>query len=55
MEINKIKYSIFVILFGLAMFVYSGIEDSPGGQLVGLLIIILGITGVIKSKKENSN
>ncbi len=36
------------------MFVYGGIDDSPGGQLLGLLAFILGIVGVIKSKKKNS-
>ena len=36
------------------MFVYGGIDDSPGGQLLGLLVIIIGIVGIVKSKKKNS-
>ncbi|MFA6255435.1 MAG: hypothetical protein WC675_05425 [Patescibacteria group bacterium] len=51
---NKIRilYSVLAILFGAFMFVYGEIDDSPGGQLLGLLAIILGIVGVIKSKKK---
>ena len=37
------------------MFIYGGIDDSPGGQGLGLLAVILGIVGVIKSKKKISN
>jgi hypothetical protein len=48
-------YSFLAISFGVFMFVYSGIDDSPGGQLLGLLAVILGIVGVIKSKKKNSD
>jgi len=47
--------SIFGILFGAFMFVYGGIDDSPGGQLLGLLVVIIGIVGIIKSKKKNSS
>lgn len=36
------------------MVVYGGIDDSPGGQLLGLVLVIAGIVGVIKSKKKNS-
>ena len=54
---NKIRiiYSILAILFGAFMFGYGEIDDSPGGQVIGLLIVITGIVGVIKSKKKNSN
>ena len=55
MNKNRILYSIPAILFGIFMFVYGGIDDSPGGQLLGLLAVIAGIVGVIKSKKKNSN
>lgn len=30
------------------MFVYAGIDDSPGGQMIGLIVAIIGIVGVIK-------
>ena len=51
---NKIKllYFVLVILIGVFLFIYGEIDDSPGGQLIGLLIFITGIVGLIKSKKR---
>ena len=37
------------------MFVYGEIDDSPGGQLLGLIFAIVGIVGIIKKKKKISN
>lgn len=37
------------------MFVYGEFDDSPGGQLLGLILVIIGIAGIIKSKKKTSN
>jgi len=34
------------------MFVYGEYDDSPGGQLLGLLIVISGIVGIVNSKKK---
>ena len=53
MNKSRVIYSVLAILFGAFMFVYGEIDDSPGGQLLGLLAVILGIVGVIKSKKKN--
>ncbi|MFA6135813.1 MAG: hypothetical protein WC705_00380 [Candidatus Paceibacterota bacterium] len=50
MNKGKILFFILVILFGVFMFVYGEIDDSPGGQLLGLLVFIIGIVGVIKNK-----
>jgi len=55
MNKSRLIYSILAVLFGAFMFVYGEIDDSPGGQLFGLLAFIIGIVGVIKSKKKNSN
>lgn len=44
---KKILYFIFVILFGVFMFVYGEFDDSPGGQLVGLIAFMVGIAGLI--------
>ena len=52
MNKRRIIYSILAIAFGAFMIVFSGIDDSPGGQLLGLVVIIIGIVGVIKSKKK---
>lgn len=47
-----ILLSVFMILLGVFMFVYGEFDDSPGGQLIGLVAIIIGIVGLIKSKKK---
>ena len=53
MNKSRILYSILAILFGAFMVVYGEIDDSPGGQLLGLLVVIIGVVGIIKSKKKN--
>lgn len=55
MNKSRIIYSILAISFGIFMFVYGEIDDSPGGQLLGLVAVIIGVIGIIKSKKKNSN
>ena len=51
MRIFKIIGSILATLFGVFIFVYGGYDDSPGAQLLGVIIVVSGIMGVIKSKK----
>lgn len=48
----KIVYSIVAILFGVFIFVYGGYDDSPGGQLLGLIIFIAGIVSLVRNKKK---
>jgi len=43
---------VLVILIGVFLFIYGEIDDSPGGQLIGLLVVIVGIVGIFKKKKE---
>ena len=43
---------IIVILLGLFMFVYGEYDDSPGGQLLGLLVVIIGIVGMVMRRKK---
>ncbi len=54
---NKIKilFFIFIVLFGIFLFVYGGFDDSPGGQLLGLTAVIVGIIGIIKNKKKTTD
>lgn len=54
---NKVRiiYSIFAILFGAFMFVYGGWDDSPGAQLLGVILTIFGVVKIIKSKNKNPN
>ena len=40
-----------IILLGVFLIVYEGIDDSPGGQFIGLLVIIISVVGLIKSKE----
>jgi len=54
MKIIKILGLILVILFGIFLFVYGEYDDSPGGQLLGLILVIVGIVGLIRGKKRTS-
>jgi drug/metabolite transporter (DMT)-like permease len=47
---GKLLFSILVILFGVFMFVYGEYDDSPGGQLLGLLTVIAGVVGIVRRK-----
>ena len=53
-KVVKILLSLFVILISVLMFVYAGIDDSPGGQLIGVVVGVLGISGLIMSVKKTS-
>ena len=48
MNIFKTIISIFAIPFGIFLFVYGGYDDSPGAQLLGLIMVVIGIIGIIK-------
>lgn len=50
---RKILYFIFAILFGVFMFVYGELDDSPGGQLIGLIVSIIGVIGLLYPKLLN--
>jgi len=52
---RRILYFVIAILLGVFMFVYGEFDDSPGGQLIGLVAIIIGIVGLIKRKKKTSD
>ncbi len=34
------------------MFVYGGWDDSPGAQLLGFVLVVIGILGIVKNKKR---
>jgi hypothetical protein len=48
----KTLFSIAVIALGVFMFVYAGIDDSPGGQLIGVVVSVFGLVYLIKSFKR---
>jgi len=47
----KIIFFVLTMLFGIFIFVYGGYDDSPGAQLLGLIIFIIGIVNFIKKIK----
>ncbi len=53
MHIIKLLCSILAIAFGIFMFIYGGYDDSPGAQLLGVVAVIAGIVGIVKSRKKN--
>ena len=52
-SILAVLFGIFVISFGIFMVVYGELDDSPGGQVLGLLVVIAGIVGIIKSRRSD--
>lgn len=54
---NKLRIIFFILAIplGIFMFIYGEFDDSPGGQLIGLIAVIIGIVGLIKSKKKTSD
>ncbi|NUM25258.1 MAG: hypothetical protein HUU49_01370 [Candidatus Buchananbacteria bacterium] len=51
---NKIKilYYLLAIAFGVFMIIFGGFDDSPGAQLIGLIVIITVIAVAIKNRKK---
>jgi len=52
MKTIKIIFFIVLILFGIFMFFYGGYDDSPGAQLLGVIIVAIGIWSIIKTRKK---
>lgn len=53
MNKTKIAFSILAILFGIFIFVYGGYDDSPGAQLLGFVIVIIGVVRMVKNRKKS--
>lgn len=49
MNIVKIILSVLAVFSGAFLFVYGEFDDSPGGQLLGILIAVVGVVGTVKS------
>lgn len=52
MSKTKLSLSILAVAFGTFLAVYGGYDDSPGAQLIGLVVIIAGIAGAIMSRRS---
>jgi len=52
---NTIKIFFFSILIflGGCMFVYGGYDDSPGGQLLGLAMGVIGAARLFRTRKSS--
>ncbi|MFH0840614.1 MAG: hypothetical protein V1865_01330 [bacterium] len=49
----KILYLVIGILIGIFLFILGEYDDSPGAQLLGLIVIITNIIVFIKQRKNN--
>lgn len=48
---------VFNILLGVFMFVFGGADDSPGAQLLGLIVFtvgVLGLVSLIRSRRQSN-
>jgi hypothetical protein len=52
-RIIKIIFFVLVILLGIFLFIYGGYDDSPGCQLLGVLVSASGVWGIIKNRNKN--
>ena len=50
----RITGFILLILIGISMFVFGEYDASPGGQLIGVITAIIGIIGIVKTKRKIS-
>ncbi len=52
-RIIKIISLILLILFGIFLFFYGGYDDSPGAQLLGLVLAVTAFVFLLKKKKNS--
>ncbi|MFH1790088.1 MAG: hypothetical protein ABH832_03415 [bacterium] len=48
----RVLFPIIAIVLGVFMIVYGGYDDSPGGQLLGVLIVVGGIVVLVNNRKK---
>jgi hypothetical protein len=53
MNTIKILLSVLAILFGIFIFIFGGYDDSPGAQLLGVVIVVGSIVWIVKSTKKS--
>ena len=52
MRTIKMPGFVLALVLGVCMFIYGGYDDSPGGQLLGLVAAGFGTVGIIKALRE---
>ncbi|MEK7511172.1 MAG: hypothetical protein AAB582_02970 [Patescibacteria group bacterium] len=53
MKIIWIVLSLLGMALGVSLFIYGGYDDSPGAQLLGLLVVIAGVVGIVRNRKKS--
>ncbi len=54
MKTIQIIHLLLATISGMLLIGYGGMDDSPGAQFLGLLLIITGIVVIIKIRKHSS-
>lgn len=44
-----------LILLGGFLFIYGEYDDSPGGQLLGVILAVIGVVQLVRIKKKITN
>lgn len=52
-KIRAIIYFVLLMAFGVFIFIYGGYDDSPGAQLLGLIVFLISIIGIYRSVRKN--
>jgi hypothetical protein len=52
MSIGKVILAIVAMAFGVFLFIYGGYDDSPGAQLLGLLVALSGVIGLVRMRRN---
>ena len=55
MSKTKLLLLVLAILCGIFFIIYGGYDDSPGGQGIGLLVVIIGIVSIVRNKRKTPN
>ena len=55
MNIIRTLSFVIAIAFGVFLFVYGEMDDSPGGQFLGLVMAVAGIVALIRRTKRGAN
>lgn len=55
MKLLKLLVYIIAVVIGLLMFIYAGVDDSPGGQLIGVVVVLTSIIFLLRERKNNKN
>ncbi|PIT88735.1 MAG: hypothetical protein COU29_00595 [Candidatus Magasanikbacteria bacterium CG10_big_fil_rev_8_21_14_0_10_36_32] len=54
---NKLLYcipKILAILLGIFFIIFGEFDDSPGAQLLGVVLVVIGIVSIFKNNKKSA-